>query len=129
MNISTLLNQITKWANKDSNIDSALLVGSHAKNEAREDSDIDIVIVCDKPNILIENPHWIQTFGEVDKYELENWGLVTSIRTFYKNGQEVEFGITSKKWTAMPVDEGTKKVISDGASILIDKSGALKRIL
>ena len=68
----------------------------------------------------------IGTAGNIDNGVLKS---LIKLKKLGLDGQEVEFGITSKKWTAMPVDEGTKKVISDGASILIDKSGALKRIL
>lgn len=129
MKISTFLEHIKKWAQKNEIIDGILLVGSHARKKARPDSDIDLVILSSNPTQLLEEVTWIKQFGEVIKYTIEKWGMVNSIRTYYKNGQEVEFGITSPKWADVPMDAGTKKVILNGSKIIFDKNGILKKLL
>jgi hypothetical protein len=129
MDIPTLLNQVEKWAQDNANVRSVLLVGSHARGEARPDSDVDLVIVCNDPAELLEDASWIGLFGKAPEYSIEDWGLVQSIRTFYSDGTEIEFGITSLKWAALPVDFGTAEVVAGGASIILDKDGALTSLV
>lgn len=129
MGIVHFLKKLKKQAQKNECIRAILLVGSHARGKARADSDIDVVMICSNPSKLLKEINWINQFGEVLKFNIENWNMVQSIRTYYKNGTEVEFAITSKKWTALPVDAGTKKVISNGAKIILDKDHLLKKLL
>jgi len=112
MEISKFLKQIKEWGQNNSNVDSVLLVGSHARGKGRPDSDIDLVIICKDPTQMLEEVTWIKHFGEIINYSIEDWGLVQSLRTFYKDGREIEFGITSPKWTAIPADAGTKQVVA-----------------
>lgn len=104
-------------------------MGSHAREEARSDSDIDLVVICNNPIQLLKDLNWLEYFGKVMKYNIEDWGAIQSIRTFYQDGQEIEFGITSPKWAAHPIDTGTQKVLSDGAKILIDKNDLLAKLI
>ncbi len=62
-------------------------------------------------------------------YEVEDWGLVTSLRVYYQKDLEVEYGMTSSEWVSEPIDEGTFRVIADGMKILFDKLGLLDRAL
>ena len=59
----------------------------------------------------------------------ENWGLLQALRTFYTDSLEVEFGICGTDWARVdPVDEGTKRVVSDGMKILYDPLGILFKL-
>jgi len=116
------------WANNDPNIDSILLVGSYARKQAKKNSDIDLVVLCIDPNLLIDNQKWIEKFGIVNSSQMEDWGAVQSFRTSYKDFKEVEFGITSTNWADIPIDNGTREVIINGAKILLDKSELLKKL-
>lgn len=129
MDISTLLHQIKKRAQGNDNVRSVLLVGSHARGEARPDSDVDLVVICKNPSELLEDVSWINHFGKAPEHSIEDWGLVQSIRTFYSDGTQIEFGVTSPKWAALPADSGTERVVSDGASIILDKDGTLTRLV
>ena len=51
---------------------------------------LDIVIVTSN---MIANQDFTQKFGEVYKQQTEYYGTCTSIRVWYKDGKEVEFGI------------------------------------
>ena len=45
-----------------------------------------------------------------------------SLRAFYADGLEVEFGFAAQAWAKThPVDDGTAQVIRDAAVILVDK--------
>jgi len=127
--VQNLLKKIKNWAHKNNDLDSLLLVGSYARNEVHQDSDIDLVLIFNDPKKYINNLDWIKEFGEIERYEIEHWGRVTSIRAWYKSGIEVEFGITSAEWAETPVDSGTFRVVSDGSKILVDKSKKLKQLL
>lgn len=63
---------------------------------------------------MVTNQEFVQGFGEICKKQTEYYGMCTSIRVWYKNGQEVEFGIVDPSWIEEPLDAGTKKVLSDG---------------
>ena len=127
--VQNLLKETKNWAYKNNDLDSLFLVGSYARDKAHQDSDIDLLLIFNDPKKYVNNLDWIKEFGEIEKYEIEYWGRATSIRTWYKNGIEVEFGITSAEWAEIPVDSGTSRVVSDGSKILVDKSKKLEQLL
>lgn len=129
MGIPTLLHQIKEWAQGNDNVRSVLLVGSHARGEARPDSDLDLILMCNNPFELLEDVSWINDFGKLSKHRIEDWGIVQSIRTFYTDGTEIEFNVTSPKWAALPIDSGTEEVLRGGARIILDKDGASTRLV
>ena len=68
-------------------------------------------------------------FCQPDAPPFEDWGLVTSLRVYYEDGLEVEYGLTSSEWAEEPIDEGTYRVIRDGMGIYSDREGLLGRAL
>ena len=104
---------------------SVALVGSRARGNARSDSDIDFVIQCTRPARYLEKLTWISEFGVAQAVSIEDWGIVQSVRVFYCEGPEVEYGITSSKWVTLPLDRGTITVLRDGVLVLLDRDGAL----
>jgi len=127
--VKVLLNAVIKWAEGNPGILGVALVGSYARDEARADSDIDLVLLASTPKKLLGMSDWIKEFGEVKSFKIEDWGLVTSLRVFYQGGLEVEYGMTTSEWASEPIGEGTRQVIADGMKILLDKSGLLTRAL
>jgi len=123
--ISSFLNQINAWSEAQSNIIAIALVGSYARGDATELSDVDLVIITSSPEAMINNPSWIENFGRPKKINFGDWGKVQSIRAHYHNGLEVEFGITDMNWLAQPIDEGTASVIKDGILVVYDREGYL----
>lgn len=65
---------------------------------------------------------WLNAFGRVRRQTVEDWGRVTSVRAWYADGSEVEFGLTSVDWVARP-DKGTRRVLADGFRVLLDREG------
>lgn len=125
----TLIEQFTQWARVQSAIRAVALVGSWARGAAQADSDVDLVIAADVPQIYLDDDAWVAAFGRVQRIEHEDWGLVQSKRVFYAGGLEVEFGLTTLIWTqTQPLDPGTAAVVRDGMKILYDPEGRLQAL-
>jgi predicted acetyltransferase/predicted nucleotidyltransferase len=123
-----LIESVRRWAELREDIFALALVGSHARGEARADSDVDLVLVCSNPQRYLSDTTWVSTFGDVTECSIEDWGQVQSLRVFYRNGPEVELGITGPGWTALPPDPGTAEVLRNGCSVLLDRDGQLARL-
>lgn len=118
--IDKLLADVCAWAAERGEIRAVALVGSHARGVPRPDSDVDLVILTERPRDLLEDLGWTVTFGTVDRSLREDWGRVTSVRVWYAAGPEVEFGVTTPDWALVP-DEGTLRVVRDGLRVLFDR--------
>lgn len=122
-------NGLKEYARNTSHIESIIIVGSYARGTNKENSDLDIVIITSNKSEMIANQDFIQDFGKVYKQQIEYYGASTSIRVWYMDGKEVEFGIVEPSWISMPLDTGTYKVLSDGYKIIIDKKRYFEDLL
>ena len=118
--INALLTKVTDWAKDQPDIFGVALVGSYARDQAREDSDIDLIILTNDPAKYLINIEWLNGFGEVLSVRSADYGMVTSLHVKYLNSHEIEFGITLPAWTSVPTDSGTREVIMDGIVALYD---------
>ena len=125
--IEKFLEEFTKWAEDQPEIHAVALVGSYANHTVTVRSDVDLVILVDEPNHFLQNTQWIGQFGDVEKQQLEEYGRVTSIRVWYQDGHEVEFGITDTLWGSDPEDAGTQQIIRGGLRILFDRDHCLNQ--
>jgi predicted nucleotidyltransferase len=123
--ITNLLNAFAIWASTQPDILAVALVGSYAREAATEASDIDLVVLVDDPHRYLENTGWVKRFGPVEKQRVEDYGTVTSLRVWYEGGPEVEYGLTTRDWIELPLDEGTKSVIRDGMRVLWEREALL----
>jgi len=58
------------------------------------------------------------------------WGVVTERRFRLPGAREVELGVGSASWASVtPVDEGTRRVATDGLLALYDPDGLLEALL
>ena len=114
-----------RWSKRRRDIRALALVGSYAREEATETSDVDLVIITEKPKRYLVNTEWIRIFGKVIAQKIEEYGKLTSLRVWYESGLEVEYGFTTREWTTIPLDNGTKQVIDDGMRVLFEKEELL----
>ncbi len=127
--IRDLLDLRVIWAAAHVDVQAVALVGSYARGTAREDSDIDLVILTEQPGKYLDDLEWTREFGEVEKHQTEDYGKLISLRVFYENGPEVEYGISTPDWAAVPLDPGTREVIDDGLIILFERGKLLSQHL
>lgn len=118
-----IITKITDWGIFEPKIEAMVLVGSYARGNYKADSDIDICILTKYKEIMVSDTSFIEQFGTVLNYRKEYWGACTSIRVWYDNGVEIEFGVVEPEWANLPLDEGTRKVLEDGYQVLFDKKG------
>ena len=99
-----------------------LVVGSWARDAARMDSDVDIVVLTPE---YVEPRIWTGLLGG-EVIRLRAWGPLKEIRLRRPSGLEVEIGIVPMGWAATnPVDPGTHRVMGDGHCIEYDPAGVL----
>jgi predicted nucleotidyltransferase len=127
--IETFLRRVSDWAFTRSDVLALAVVGSHARGTATSNSDLDLVLICKNTAQYLHNTDWVQQFGVVEKQQVEEYGLLTSLRIWYREGPEVEFGLTDERWAALPLDEGTRRVMEEGIRILFERGIILSRHL
>ena len=125
--IRHFLTPFVAWASEQSDVQAVALVGSYARGAARDDSDIDLVILTDQPTKYLDDFNWIERFGAVEKHATEDYGKLISVRVWYHDGMEVEYGITTSDWAAMPLDAGTREVLRGGMIVLFERGDLLSR--
>ena len=105
------------------------LVGSWAYGAPDMDSDVDVVLLTDVPSYYIEHDDWLNELGGGRLVRTRPWGAITERRFRLPGGLEVEFGVGTPTWaTVEGLDDGTRKVVSDGMRILYDPEHLLARV-
>ena len=117
--VDELLSRVRAWVTEEDGLVAAALAGSHARDEAGPDSDVDLVILADDPERWIADTTWVASFGAPAELEIEDWGRLTSVRVRYAEGLEVEFGMTRPTWATEP-DQGTLGVVASGFRVVWD---------
>jgi hypothetical protein len=128
MDISSFINEVEKWTREQDTIHALILVDSHANGGNKADSHIDLQLITTTPKLYIDNPSFVNNFGVVVQSKIEKHGIVNSIRIWYSNGLEVEFRITTPIWISTPLEDDTRKVLSNGYKVIIDNKNYFKKI-
>jgi len=120
--VHAFLQRFKAWADTQPALLAAALVGSHARGQAKPDSDIDLVLLFQDPQPYLTDPSWLSSLGNLLQYQQEAYGKVTSLRVWYADGLEVEFGLADSSWGSDPGDKGDARVIRDGIIVLFEKN-------
>lgn len=119
--VEEFMHKLKKFSTCDTQIQSVILVGSYANNTYTETSDLDFCIITTNKNDMLQTLDFIKVFGECERKQNEYYGACTSVRVWYRNGLEVEFGICEPSWIHQPLDRGTRQVLSNGYKVIVDK--------
>jgi predicted nucleotidyltransferase len=128
VDVKAFLDKFSEWASLRPDIEGVALVGSYAREVANRESDVDLIILTKQPESYLNDPSWASGFGEVGERKVENWGRLKSLRVFYRDGLEVDYGFALPDWADIPVDTGTHRVVLGGMKILFDPRGLLTRL-
>ena len=127
--VEDFIEKTKEWAINEPFVEAIILAGSYARGTQKVDSDIDLVILTSNKQYYIDNTHILSAFGLIDRSNIEFYGECTSIRIWYRNGLEVEFGMVPLTWIDLPLDYGTERTLSDGYKILVDKKRMFSTII
>jgi uncharacterized protein len=127
--VEDVIHRVTRWAAGRDDIVGLLLVGSHARNAARFDSDIDLVVLT-RDTTRYADSAWADELAIGELIRIRSWGPITEQRFATPSGLEVEIDIGCPDWASVrPVDPGTRRVVTDGARILRDPTRMLSTLL
>jgi hypothetical protein len=134
--VGSVLAEITRWAAERGDLCAVALVGSWARGAARDDSDVDLVLLTADPLWFRQNDGWL---NEIDWHSIgstiatwrdADYGHIWSRHLQLADSTEIEFGFGPLVWASVdPVDAGTFQVISDGCRILYDPHGLLQTLI
>lgn len=119
-----VVSAVRGWAARHDDVRGVLLVGSWARDSARMDFDVDVVVLTDAPGHA-DPDVWLGLLGG-RVVRRQQWGPLSEIRLERPSGLKVEMGVTPVNWAATtPVDAGTYRVVHDGHRIVHDPDGIL----
>ena len=127
--VEGLLQRCSRWAEQRIDVRALALVGSWARGAPEMESDVDLVLLTEVPSVYIEREDWFNEFGRGQLMRTLTWGAITERRFRLTGGLEVEFGVGTPAWAAVDaLDDGTRKVVSDGMRVLYDPDLLLTRL-
>jgi len=128
-----MVEKFREWADSDSGVRAALIVGSQARTDVPADewSDLDIAIFHTDPARLIDSTEWFQPFGTVVLSMVESTAVGGSRerRVLFSDSRDVDFAIFPS--SAIPSITGGPEglsVLSRGFVILLDKDHQLREL-
>jgi hypothetical protein len=127
--VDGIVGRVTRWAVDRPDVVGLLLAGSYARDAARPDSDVDLILLTTDELSYADNS-WADQVALGELTRVRSWGAVTERRFRTGSGLAVEINIGAPDWAATdPVDSGTRRVVSDGVRRLYDPTGALDRLI
>jgi len=126
--VNRFIVNLATWASSQEGIQAVALLGSYARGVATTSSDVDLVTICRQSNLYLEHKQWVSQFGDIMEQQVESYGKVTSIRVWYFDNLEVEYGITGEDWISLPLDAGTRQVIQDGMEVVFERDASLSLV-
>jgi uncharacterized protein len=130
--VQRLILDVTDWARREDVVGAVALVGSYARKSARMASDVDLVIVSAHFQQLAEDLSWFARLRPGSKLiRSQAWGPLLERRVRLRSGLHIDLGLVSLAWTELPLDPGTRRVLTGGHIVLFDRhkllSGAAER--
>ena len=128
--VGGLIARLDVWARGRPEVVAVGLVGSWARGEARMDSDLDVALLAENREPFVRDDAWVHALGGTGLVRTRGWGPMTERRFVLPSGFEVELGVAPPTWAATdPVEGGTRRVVTDGMSIVYDPEGLLARLM
>lgn len=136
LEVKQILIMVQAWATQQPEIDAVALVGSWARKEAHQDSDIDLMILTLNPKMYFQDLDWFNDIPwhnlnlEITGYDDRTYGVVRSRHLCFQQGQQIEFSFGFPGWANInPIDRGTLMVVRSGIEIVYDRHQLLKSLV
>ena len=118
--VRALIDDVKAWATECEGVQAVVLVGSYARHAERMASDVDLTVLTDEPDRLADS-EWFETLRPGARLvRAMDWGPVRERRMRLRSGLQVELGIAPMSWASVPLDAGTRRVLSDGHRVIYD---------
>ena len=131
-----LMTAVADWAAKRDDIRAMALVGSWARGQARRASDLDLLLLSERPADYRRHRRWLR---EIDfdaagfrprRSEGATYGAVWSLHLHLRPVADVELTFAGCAWAkTTPIDAGTRSVVMDGFQIIFDRDGMLATLV
>ena len=136
LEVETIIAAVAAWAKQQPEIYGVALVGSWARNQAHENSDLDLMFLTPNPELFFQDPNWFNELDwqklnlQISKYYDRTYGVVRSRHLCFTKGQRIEFSFGYLSWANIdPIDPGTLIVVSSGINILYDPRNLLNSLV
>ena len=129
---AAVLASATAWVSTRADVAALGLAGSWARDAATMASDVDLVVLTDRPELYVTATGWIApaTGSAGSVVRTQAWGPLTERRVQLASGLLVEWGFAPRSWADVaPLDDGTARVVADGFALLYDPLGLLEGLL
>ncbi len=124
--VKKLVADLADWTQGQGELEGIVLVGSYARGTAGMASDVDVVIITARFEELARNPEWFLHLRPGSKLiRTKTWGQLLERRFRLRSGLQVELGLVSPSWAALPLDDGTMRVLADGHRIIYERGRLL----
>jgi hypothetical protein len=89
-------------------------------------SDLDLVILSARFEQLAQDLSWFLQLRRGSKLiRTKTWGDLLERRFRLHSGLHVELGLVSPSWAELPLDPGTRRVLTDGHRIVYERGHLL----
>ncbi len=135
-----LIERFVSWAEKETTISSAVVIGSRARTDhpADEWADLDVIVVTRDPALLLAQPDWLDDIGNpvVTFIEDTSSGGEKERRVLFDNGLDVDFSVIPYNKIEMMLQPQVfaqvvgemSNIFGRGVRVLLDKDGQIKQL-
>jgi aminoglycoside 6-adenylyltransferase len=130
-----LITRFARWAESQSNVRAAIVIGSRARVDHAADAwaDLDVIIVADDSEPLVRDGGWLREVGEcsLDFIETSPAGIPER-RALFAGGLDADFALVSTSAVRAALDSGETAALAlavgRGMRVLIDRDGLAVRL-
>jgi hypothetical protein len=133
---NAIVSAVSSWAIKRGDIRAMALVGSWARGNQGQVSDIDLLLLSDCAHEYRYSQEWLTEIDFrgsgylLNSSESANYGVVWSRHMHLLPPAEVELTFAECCWAQTePVDGGTRSVVRDAFKIIFDKDKMLSNLV
>jgi predicted nucleotidyltransferase len=134
--VAVIVNAVADWARNCEDIRAMALVGSWARGNPHQGSDIDLMLLSDCADEYRHCPEWPTAIDfngagyRVASSEDASYGVVWSRHIALLPTGEVELTFAPRSWARTDaVNLGTRSVVTDAFQIIVDKDGAFAELV